>query len=335
MPAPIYPNPENATQDELRAVQRATADFEMGQRIMAIIMLLNGIDRDLVIKSLGCHANSLRNWVVAFNRSGIDGLATHPRSGRPPILHKGQRLVLSELFARPQDLDEDFWTKRKFHGVLTRELQVELGYSTLARYLRDEGFRQLVPRPTAPDRDPKARAEFVEWLQQHLDHHPEQLWFCDESGFMADPRPKAVYAKKGTTPTCPMTGLHIRESVIGAVQPLTGEFISLVFNRVDLDVFQCFLDYMAEQTAGRPVQLVLDNASWHRSAKVNWHHIQKQFLPPYSPDLNPIERLWMWIKDNHFTNWYTKTRDALQDRLTMALNEVMDTPSIVQSVCQT
>lgn len=52
MPAPIYPNPENATQDELRAVQRATADFEMGQRIMAIIMLLNGIDRDLVIRSL-------------------------------------------------------------------------------------------------------------------------------------------------------------------------------------------------------------------------------------------------------------------------------------------
>lgn len=132
-----------------------------------------------------------------------------------------------------------------------------------------------------------------------------------------------------------MTGLHIRESVIGAVQPLTGEFISLVFNRVDLDVFQSFLDYMAEQTAGRSVQLVLDNASWHRSAKLNWHHIQKQLLPPYSPDLNPIERLWMWIKDNHFTNWYTKTRDALQDRLTMALNEVMDTPAIVQSVCQT
>ena len=334
MPAPIYPNPENATQDELRAVQKATADFEMGQRIMAIIMLLNGIDRELVIKSLACHPNSLRNWVIAFNQSGIDGLATQPRSGRPPILHKGQRSVLSELFARPQDLAEEFWTKRKFHGVLTRELQVSLGYSTLARYLREAGFRLLVPRPTAPDRDPKARADFVEWLGQQLDQHPEDLWFCDESGFMADPRPKAVYAKKGTTPTCPMTGLHIRESVVGAVQPQTGEFVSLVFNRVDLDVFQCFLDYLAEQTAGRTVRLVLDNASWHRSAKLNWHHIEKHFQPAYSPDLNPIERLWMWIKDHHFTNWYTKTRDALQERLTIALNDVMDSPTIVQSVCQ-
>lgn len=149
MPAPIYPNPENATQDELRVVQRATADFEMGQRIMAIIMLLNGIDRDLVIKSLGCHANSLRNWVVAFNQSGIDGLATHPRSGRPPILHKGQRLVLSELFARPQDLDEEFWTKRKFHGVLTRELQVELGYPRWPATCVTRAFVSwcLVPQP--------------------------------------------------------------------------------------------------------------------------------------------------------------------------------------------
>jgi transposase len=334
MSAPIHPNPENATQDELRAVQKATADFEMGQRIMAIILLLNGISRDLVIKSIGCHPNSLRNWVVAFNQSGIDGLATQPHPGRPPILHKGQRLVLSELFDRPQDLAEEFWTKRKFYGMLKRELQVKLGYSTLARYLREEGFRLLVPRPTAPDRDPKARAEFVEWLQLQLDQHPEQIWFCDESGFMADPRPKAMYAKKGTTPTCPATGLHIRENVIGAVQPTTGEFISLVFNWVDLNVFQCFLDYLAEQTAGRQVHLILDNASWHRSAKLNWHHIQKHFLPAYSPDLNPIERLWMWIKNNHFTNWYSKSREALQDRLAMALNDVMDAPTIVQSVCR-
>ena len=68
---------------------------------MAIILLLNGISRDLVIKSIGGHPNSLRNWVVAFSQSGIDGLATQPHSGRPPILDKGQRLVLSELFAHP------------------------------------------------------------------------------------------------------------------------------------------------------------------------------------------------------------------------------------------
>lgn len=150
---------------------------------------------------------------------------------------------------------------------------------------------------------------------------------------MADPRPKAVYAKKGTTPTCPATGLHIGENVVGAVQPLTGEIVGLVFDRVDTSVFQFFLDHLAAQTEGREVLLVLDNASWHKTNALNWHHLNALYLPPWSPDLNPIERLWRWIKDKHFTNWHTKTRVERQDRLTGALLELMENPERVQSVC--
>ena len=74
--------------------------------------------------------------------------------------------------------------------------------------------------------------------------------------------------------------------------------------------------------------LVIKSIGCHQNSLRNWvvafnqSGIQKRFLPAYSPDLNPIEQLWMWIKDNHFTNWYTKTREALQDRLAMALNDV-------------
>jgi transposase len=329
-----FPNPDNAALPELREVQKATADRDMANRLMAMIMLLNGIDRSQVLACFGCHPNSLSNWIDAFNKRGIDGLATKPRSGRPPKLTPAERLVAKDFFAVPRDLGEEFWTKRKFHGFLKEVLRKELGYSTLARYLREDGFRLLVPRPESPDRNPEERGEFLEVLQLLLDRDPDAIWFSDEAGFLADPRPKATYAPKGTTPTCPATGLHIRESVIGAVQPSTGRFYSLVVSGVDTDVFQCFLDHLAEQTSGEQVWLVLDNASWHKAKRLNWHHIHALFLPPYSPDFNPIERLWKYIKDNYFNGWYTKSREALQDRLAMALVGIMESSHTVKSVCR-
>jgi transposase len=50
---------------------------------------------------------------------------------------------------------------------------------------------------------------------------------------------------------------------------------------------------------GKTIYLVLDNASWHKTKKLNWYHIEPLYLPPYSPDFNPIERLWQHLKSNY------------------------------------
>jgi transposase len=330
----LYPNPENSSIPDLQTVQKATADRDMANRLMAMIMLFNGIGRDSVMACIACSENTLRNWIHAFNVSGIEGLATKPKAGRPTKLTTVEKNIASYMFCKPKELGEDFWTKRKFHTFLKQKLDFKLGYSTLAKYLQDEGYRLLVPRPESPERNPQLRGEFLDKLNLLLENNPESVWFCDEVGFMADPRPKSQYALKGTKPTCPKTGLHIRESVIGSVQPSSGELISLIFNRVDTDVFQYYLDYLAKMTKDRDVILVIDNASWHKSPKLDWHHVKPLFLPPYSPDLNPIERLWGVIKDRYFNNWYTKKREVLQERLIYAINEITDNPETVKSVCR-
>ncbi|QUE50344.1 transposase [Luteolibacter ambystomatis] len=50
---------------------------------------------------------------------------------------------------------------------------------------------------------------------------------------------------------------------------------------------------------------MLDNAGWHKSARLNWHHIEPVCLPPYSPDFNPIERLWQHLKGQYFAGFLT------------------------------
>jgi transposase len=63
---------------------------------------------------------------------------------------------------------------------------------------------------------------------------------------------------------------------------------------------QLFLDEFTK-TLDQEIILVMDNAGWHKGLKVP-HNIEIIFLPPYSPELNPIERLWKYMKDNLLKN---------------------------------
>jgi len=49
--------------------------------------------------------------------------------------------------------------------------------------------------------------------------------------------------------------------------------------------------------------LVLDRAGWHTAKQIKWpRRITPLFLPPYSPELNPAERLWLWFRERHWSN---------------------------------
>jgi transposase len=63
--------------------------------------------------------------------------------------------------------------------------------------------------------------------------------------------------------------------------------------------------------AKRRCVLVLNNAIWHKVKTLNWHHIEPLYLPPYSPDFNPIERLWQHPKSHFLAGLITKHNEEL------------------------
>lgn len=112
----------------------------------------------------------------------------------------------------------------------------------------------------------------------------------------------------------------------------------MIFNGVDTDVFQCYLEHLAEAIPPDPGKrriLILDNASWHKAARLCWHHFEYRFLPGYSPDFNPIERLWLRLKADYFTDFIARTPDELTDRLCNALNAFRDDTKKVAAQCAT
>ena len=96
----------------------------------------------------------------------------------------------------------------------------------------------------------------------------------------------------------PYEGTNIRMSASEMVCPRTRKFYALMFNYTDTQAMQVFPDHANQdiQLQRKWNILICDNASWHKSKSLDWERFEPVFLPPYSPDLNPIECLWFIMR---------------------------------------
>ena len=244
------------------------------------------------------------------------------------------------LVESPEQAGQHHWTAVKLCGWLNANKGLQLTYPTLVRYLHEQGIVRKIPRPVPEPRDldqwENQRDGFVAKLLEMLDSPETDVFFGDEAGFEGDPRPRHKWVKRGNRPTQGYYGGHLRRNIIGAVNPADGQLVSLIVPHTDTLVFQAFLDTMAvevPQRRGRKLCLVLDNASWHKAKALDWHHIHPVFLPPYSPDFNPIERLWQHLKSQYMAGFVTNDGDELSDMLFDSIRDLLEQPDTIKSVC--
>ncbi len=336
MPRPAnMPNAENCSLEELEIAAQAAVSRRSHVRLMAMKALIIGVAHAAVAGIFGVCMRTLCNWVGRFNQAGIDGLIEGERPGRPRKITPEQSAQYEELIEHPEPANYTHWTGKKFHGYLTKQLTPVISYRTVLRWLHRQDFRLKAPRKWPNGQDEEKRKAFLEALKAYFADMGIDLWFQDETGIEGDPRPRRRWAKKGSKIRHPYQGTHIRMSVTGLICPRTGEFYALMIPHSNTKVFQIFLDYAnSDIVFKRPRNLlILDNASWHKSKSLNWGRFEPLYLPPYSPDLNPIERLWLLMKGEWFSDFYAKSREELTDRLIQALNWIIDRRELNKKTC--
>ena len=110
----------------------------------------------------------------------------------------------------------------------------------------------------------------------------------------------------------------------GAVEPLTGDRFFSELSHLTADCFQVFLNQFSEAFPESLNLLVLDNGRFHHSKSLEIpENVVLLFLPPYSPELNPIQRLWQDIKAKLFTQTY-KALEDMQTKVTEILLNYSD-----------
>jgi len=331
----LTPNFENASFAELEAAAKCARTQREHNRHRAIIALGVGLDRAAVAKVFGVSVRALRRWILAFNGRGVDGLLEEPREGRPSKIPTQTHEALREVLEHPAQAGEVHWTGTKFHGYLRDTLRIEIGYSTVIRFLHNQDFVLKVPQPWPDRQDAKARKAFCEGLKRLCEDLNVEIWFGDECGVEGDPRPRRRWALKGSKPRVTKNGDHVRMNIMGIICPRTGEAYALEFTHSDTEIFQIFLDQANQDLRFERKRqiLILDNASWHKGSNLRWGRFEPMFLPSYSPDLNPIERLWLILKAEWFTDFIAKTREELMERLDQALCWLMDRQEGNQRTC--
>lgn len=155
--------------------------------------------------------------------------------------------------------------------------------------------------------------------------------FQDEAGFGRINKPKYCWCKKGIRPAVPCHYIREYRYAYGAVEPKTGDGFFLVMPYCNTDCMNLFLQELSKEYANDFIVLVCDGAKWHKSNTLQIpENIELVFIPPYTPEMNPIEQIWDEIREKGFKNEVFQTLDKVVERLCDVICNL--TPNTIKSI---
>jgi hypothetical protein len=148
-----------------------------------------------------------------------------------------------------------------------------------------------------------------------LEESPDNdMYFIDESRFGTHSKIGHGWFRKGLRISIKVKQEFENFYVYSAVNPSTGKDFSLLLPKVNTICMNIYLAEMSKILCSKSVILVMDCAGWHKSkGQKVLDNIQIVHLPPYSPELNPVERLWGHMKSNTIINKVYNTIDDLEE----------------------
>jgi transposase len=264
--------------------------------------------------------------------------------GREPKLNDKQRQQVKRwiLGKEPRQYGFDFglWTRRIGQALIQDKLKVELGLTAVGRLLARLDITPQKPLRRAYERDPAAvdlRLQASDpTLKKRAKRLGATLCFLDEAGFQSDPPLGRTYGLKGQTPVVGTSGQRQRINVISAVTA-RGEFGAATYTgKLNAAAFVAFLQNFRKGRHGK-VCLVVDG---HPAPKANIvkpyvqllkGRLERHFLPPDAPDLNPDELVWSHRKTNGVSKKPLKKNESRRARVEEDLANLQRNPQLVRS----
>lgn len=278
-------------------------------RIRAVEQVQSGESPEAVIKALGFSRSCIYTWLALYRSGGWGALKARVLKGRPMKISATQLQWLYATVTGKNPLQFRFefalWTREMIRMLLREEFSLRLSVNSVGRLLRQLGLSCQRPLFRATEQDPERvrrwRDEEFPAIRALAKRAGAVILFGDEAGVRSDYHAGTTWGVKGKTPIVPRTGGRHSVNMLSAVSARGELRFMLVKGRVNGVVFAEFLRRLMHN-ASRPVFLILDGHSIHRSRPVRDFLASQEgklrlfFLPPYSPELNPDEQVWNYVK---------------------------------------
>ena len=321
-------------------------DMRMVKRILAVLSVSEGTPYRVITKTLKVSEESIRLWVNALLLKGVDGLTPKKGPGRPPKLSKTQKRKLADLITQGParaGFPGACWRSPMIQALIYEKFGVSYSVHYISQLLKNMGFSYQKAKFVSDHKDAEKRQE---WLQKCW---PEILalakeknayiLFGDEASFPQWGSLSYTWAKRGQQPVVKTSGIRRGYKVFGLIDYFSGRFFCKGHEkgRLNSESYEAFLTEVLSKTR-KHIILIQDGARYHTSKAMKHfftkkaHRLTVYNLPSYSPDYNPIEKLWKKIKEKEIHLHYFPTFDSLKNKVEEALLHFEDLQSEVLSL---
>lgn len=161
-----------------------------------------------------------------------------------------------------------------------------------------------------------------------------EIWFQDEARVGQKNKITRRWAKRGTRPRAPHDQRTKWAYIFGAICPAEGKGAGLVMPWCDTHAMGEHLKLISAEVApGAHAILLMDQAGWHTTTKLEVpDNITLVPIPPRSPELNPVENVWQYIRDNWLSNRVFRNYDDIVAHCCESWNKLMDQPWRITSI---
>ena len=153
-------------------------------------------------------------------------------------------------------------------------------------------------------------------FKEERTYNKVRLMYQDEAGFGRISKMSSCWAPQGIRPSIPCHYMREYRYCYGAVDAQTGDSFFLIAGGCNTEWTNEFLRQVSQAYPDDYILLVMDNAIWHKSSTLEIpSNIELAFIPPYTPEMNPIEQVWKEIRKRGFKNKAFQTLEAVIDKL--------------------
>ena len=318
--------------EKMLADSNKRGDLREVNRCKAVLSVLAMCDSETVSRILRVCRESIRIWLNKFILKGVEGLKSAKPTGRPSKLTKKEKTELKRLISRGTKYAGFPGACRRSPMVREMILQrfgVPYSAAYIAQLLKNLGYSFRKAGFVAGRKDAEPRRKWLEetWpeIARLAKKKKSQILFGDEASFPQWGSLTRTWSKRGRQRESKTSGIRKGYKVLGFIDYFTGRFFSMGHEgRLNSEVCERFIRGILSRTRKHTI-LIQDGASYHtgKAMKLFFEKRSKRLavyqLPSYSPDYNPIEKLWKKIKEKEIHLHYFPTFDPLKKKVNEAL----------------
>jgi len=310
---------------KLRQVRRQTRDKGLASRCQIVLLAAKGRGRGTIAEGVGCSASWVNRVLARFRDCGVAGLYDRREDNGTEKLSEGYLSLLYELVDEsPQDYGypRPTWTRELLAKLMHELTGTKVHPATMSRALKLNKARRGRPRPRVqcpwPRRDKELRLAAIRAVVENLPAG-EAAVYLDEVDVHLNPKIGPDWVNRGTQKQVLTPGTNEKRYLCGAMDARTGLLTWVKGWRKDSLLFVAMLRKLADEAypQAKVIHVVLDNYRVH-SSRISRAAVAElggrvvlHFLPPYCPDDNKIERVWLDLHANVTRNHRCGDMDEL------------------------